>query len=240
MHPQNRRGGGEVLHFLFSRKKTYCPLNDQNLMFFCALNGQNLMFFFGYSYSEPLLSTDHIVESSSMEIEDLLQKVGIIQLSFIVWGKSYYDVPDVFDPKIWVWIRFEACRIRQLDKNEQPWLSHVSNEVFNFLVALVSLIYWFQLTSLNDKMATIDASGNRLVPHTLQRHREILQDYSSEYKKTVSNYKARKEKEELLDGVQKDLEWVLCFLVGIIINNQYRNSHSETRHSFPSSQSSSL
>uniref|UniRef100_A0A0A9WTZ5 Golgi SNAP receptor complex member 1 n=1 Tax=Lygus hesperus TaxID=30085 RepID=A0A0A9WTZ5_LYGHE len=88
------------------------------------------------SYSEPLLSSDHVVESASMEIEDLLQK----------------------------------------------------------------------LTSMNDKMASVDAAGNRLIPHTLQRHREILQDYSSEYKKTINNYQARKEKEELLEGVQKDLD----------------------------------
>lgn len=65
---------------------------------------------------------------------------------------------------------------------------------------------WFQLTGLNDKMASVDAGGNRLVPHTLQRHREILQDYSSEYRKTINNYKARRDKEELMDGVQKDLE----------------------------------
>ncbi|BES91218.1 Succinyl-CoA:3-ketoacid-coenzyme A transferase [Nesidiocoris tenuis] len=120
LHKQARRLEGEIDMKLITFNKT------------CAGRKSKV----NSSLTEPLLSSDHVVESASMEMEDLLQK----------------------------------------------------------------------LTGLNDKMASVDAGGNRLVPHTLQRHREILQDYSSEYRKTINNYKARRDKEELMDGVQKDLE----------------------------------
>lgn len=42
--------------------------------------------------------------------------------------------------------------------------------------------------------------------HTLQRHRDILQDYTQEFRKTQNNLKSRKEREELLQGVKKDIE----------------------------------
>jgi len=42
--------------------------------------------------------------------------------------------------------------------------------------------------------------------HTLQRHREILQDYKQEFGKTQANFTARKEREDLLKSVRKDIE----------------------------------
>jgi golgi SNAP receptor complex member 1 len=42
--------------------------------------------------------------------------------------------------------------------------------------------------------------------HTLQRHREILQDYTQEFRKTKNNLKSRREREELLHGVRKEIE----------------------------------
>jgi len=42
--------------------------------------------------------------------------------------------------------------------------------------------------------------------HTLQRHRDILQDYTQEFRKTQNNLKSRKEREELLQGVKKEID----------------------------------
>ena len=42
--------------------------------------------------------------------------------------------------------------------------------------------------------------------HILQRHRDILQDYSHEFQKTKSNIMALREREELLGSVKKDID----------------------------------
>lgn len=42
--------------------------------------------------------------------------------------------------------------------------------------------------------------------HTLQRHKEILEDYKKELSKTVSNIQSRKDREQLLHSVRKDIE----------------------------------
>jgi Golgi SNAP receptor complex protein 1 len=72
-----------------------------------------------------------------------------------------------------------------------------------------------KLLRVNDQMSEIVAAGNSNsnsnysgvgVIHTIQRHREILQDYSQEFRKTQNNVKSRKEREELLSGVKKEIE----------------------------------
>jgi len=65
-----------------------------------------------------------------------------------------------------------------------------------------------QLTQVNDKlseysrMQTGGASATLL--HTLQRHWDILQDYSHEFCKIRTNVSAVREREELLDVVNRD------------------------------------
>lgn len=48
--------------------------------------------------------------------------------------------------------------------------------------------------------------------HVLQRHHDILQDYTQEFRKTSANLKARKEREDLLHSVRKDIEYVSFIL----------------------------
>nr|XP_020473725.1 Golgi SNAP receptor complex member 1-like [Monopterus albus] len=67
------------------------------------------------------------------------------------------------------------------------------------------------LTSVNDKMAEYtNASGasshNVALMHTLQRHRDILQDYTHEFHKTKSNFFNLREREDLLGSVHRDIE----------------------------------
>ncbi|XP_029374910.1 Golgi SNAP receptor complex member 1-like isoform X1 [Echeneis naucrates] len=67
------------------------------------------------------------------------------------------------------------------------------------------------LTSVNDKMAEYTntpgvSSHNAALMHTLQRHRDILQDYTHEFHKTKSNFFSLREREDLLGSVHRDIE----------------------------------
>ncbi|XP_069766414.1 Golgi SNAP receptor complex member 1 isoform X4 [Narcine bancroftii] len=68
-----------------------------------------------------------------------------------------------------------------------------------------------KLTGVNDKMAEYTStpgvtSLNAALMHTLQRHRDILQDYTHEFNKTKANFIAIREREDLLGSVRKDIE----------------------------------
>uniref|UniRef100_A0A3B3UVM6 Golgi SNAP receptor complex member 1 n=1 Tax=Poecilia latipinna TaxID=48699 RepID=A0A3B3UVM6_9TELE len=79
-----------------------------------------------------------------------------------------------------------------------------------------------KLTGVNDKMAEYTntpgtASLNAALMHTLQRHRDILQDYTHEFHKTKSNFLAIREREDLLGSVRKDIE---TYKSGSGVNNR--------------------
>uniref|UniRef100_A0AAY4D5I8 Golgi SNAP receptor complex member 1 n=1 Tax=Denticeps clupeoides TaxID=299321 RepID=A0AAY4D5I8_9TELE len=68
-----------------------------------------------------------------------------------------------------------------------------------------------KLTAVNDKMAEYSStpgvtSLNAALMHTLQRHRDILQDYTHEFHKTKTNFLALREREDLLGSVRKDID----------------------------------
>uniref|UniRef100_A0A8C0F4L4 Golgi SNAP receptor complex member 1 n=1 Tax=Bubo bubo TaxID=30461 RepID=A0A8C0F4L4_BUBBB len=68
-----------------------------------------------------------------------------------------------------------------------------------------------KLTGINDKMAEYTNSAgvpslNAALMHTLQRHRDILQDYTHEFHKTKANFLAIRERENLLGSVRKDID----------------------------------
>ncbi|XP_067015270.2 Golgi SNAP receptor complex member 1 [Anabrus simplex] len=66
-----------------------------------------------------------------------------------------------------------------------------------------------KLSSLNEKMGEVSSSQtptSSALLHTMQRHREILQDYNQEFRKTQANYRARREREDLLKSVRKDID----------------------------------
>jgi len=67
-----------------------------------------------------------------------------------------------------------------------------------------------KLTEINDNMSAFlsdmsigEANSHQL--HTMQRHRDILQDYSHEFSKTKANIKATKDREDLLGSVRQDI-----------------------------------
>uniref|UniRef100_A0A7N5K1I0 Golgi SNAP receptor complex member 1 n=1 Tax=Ailuropoda melanoleuca TaxID=9646 RepID=A0A7N5K1I0_AILME len=68
-----------------------------------------------------------------------------------------------------------------------------------------------RLTGVNDKMAEYANSAgvpslNAALMHTLQRHRDILQDYTHEFHKTKANFMAIRERENLMGSVRKDID----------------------------------
>ncbi|XP_015229427.1 Golgi SNAP receptor complex member 1-like [Cyprinodon tularosa] len=83
----------------------------------------------------------------------------------------------------------------------------------NMLVAMTSEVEQLlnKLSAVNDKMAEYTnspgaLSHNAALMHTLQRHRDILQDYTHEFHKTKSNFLSLREREDLLGSVHRDIE----------------------------------
>ncbi|XP_017550365.1 Golgi SNAP receptor complex member 1 isoform X1 [Pygocentrus nattereri] len=94
-----------------------------------------------------------------------------------------------------------------------------------------------KLTGINDKMAEYTStpgvtSLNAALMHTLQRHRDILQDYTHEFHKTKSNFLAVREREDLLGSVRKDIE---SYKSGSGVNNRrtelFLKEHEHLRNS---------
>ncbi|XP_010222511.1 PREDICTED: Golgi SNAP receptor complex member 1 [Tinamus guttatus] len=94
-----------------------------------------------------------------------------------------------------------------------------------------------KLTGINDKMAEYTNSAgvpslNAALMHTLQRHRDILQDYTHEFHKTKANFMAIRERENLLGSVRKDIE---SYKSGSGVNNRrtelFLKEHEHLRNS---------
>uniref|UniRef100_A0A673BTL1 Golgi SNAP receptor complex member 1 n=1 Tax=Sphaeramia orbicularis TaxID=375764 RepID=A0A673BTL1_9TELE len=83
----------------------------------------------------------------------------------------------------------------------------------NMLVAMTTELEQLLacLSSVNDKMAEYTntpgtSTHNAALMHTLQRHRDILQDYTHEFHKTKTNFFNLREREDLLGSVHRDIE----------------------------------
>ncbi|XP_030392089.1 Golgi SNAP receptor complex member 1 isoform X1 [Gopherus evgoodei] len=94
-----------------------------------------------------------------------------------------------------------------------------------------------RLTGINDKMVEYTNSAgvpslNAALMHTLQRHRDILQDYTHEFHKTKTNFLAVRERENLLGSVRKDIE---SYKSGSSVNNRrtelFLKEHEHLRNS---------
>jgi len=88
-----------------------------------------------------------------------------------------------------------------LNNNDDRMIDSISDEIEGFLK---------QLSRVNDQMTEISNSTPTLstpaLIHTIQRHRDILQDYSQEFRRTQNNLRSRKEREELLQGVKSEID----------------------------------
>jgi len=65
-----------------------------------------------------------------------------------------------------------------------------------------------KLTGMNDSMSEFNdnsKSSHSALLHTIQRHRDILQDYTREFRKIKSNIHAHIEREDLIGSVRRDI-----------------------------------
>ncbi|KAK0176239.1 hypothetical protein PV328_000392 [Microctonus aethiopoides] len=62
-----------------------------------------------------------------------------------------------------------------------------------------------KLLDINERMSGIQANGAAML-HTMQRHKEILKDYKLEFNKIQNNFTSRKDREDLLGSVRKDID----------------------------------
>jgi len=65
-----------------------------------------------------------------------------------------------------------------------------------------------KLSEINDMMSEVSASQapSAALKHTLQRHHDILKDYNTEFQKTKSHIQSKREREDLLGSVRKDID----------------------------------
>ncbi|KAL0267017.1 UNVERIFIED_CONTAM: hypothetical protein PYX00_009402 [Menopon gallinae] len=95
-----------------------------------------------------------------------------------------------------------------LHKNEsdtEPLLGH--DHSFEATAAEIQHLL-SKLSAVSENLADLSATSppTAAVLHTIQRHKEILQDYTQEFNKTQANYRARKEREDLLRSVRSDID----------------------------------
>uniref|UniRef100_A0A8B9TSB6 Golgi SNAP receptor complex member 1 n=1 Tax=Anas platyrhynchos TaxID=8839 RepID=A0A8B9TSB6_ANAPL len=127
---------------------------------------------------------------------------------------------------------------RRDSSDTTPLLNGSSQDrMFETMAPFFFFLYPFQLTGINDKMAEYTNSAgvpslNAALMHTLQRHRDILQDYTHEFHKTKANFLAIRERENLLGSVRKDIE---SYKSGSGVNNRrtelFLKEHEHLRNS---------
>ncbi|MGH0153060.1 UNVERIFIED_CONTAM: hypothetical protein FKN15_023986 [Acipenser sinensis] len=102
-----------------------------------------------------------------------------------------------------------------------PLLNSSQDRMFETMAVEIEQLL-AKLTGVNDKMAEYTntagvTSLNAALMHTLQRHRDILQDYTHEFHKTKGNFLAIREREDLMGSVRKDIE---SYKSGSGVNNR--------------------
>ncbi|KAH7956263.1 hypothetical protein HPB52_007769 [Rhipicephalus sanguineus] len=97
-----------------------------------------------------------------------------------------------------------CCELMDLLSHHLEDKHHVRLEVMIIVLIMV------ELGEVNDQMSQVQTSSgaapSATVLHTLQRHRDILQDYVREFHKTRTNVQAHRERDLLLGSVRKDIE----------------------------------
>ncbi|GFO43135.1 Golgi snap receptor complex member 1 [Plakobranchus ocellatus] len=112
---------------------------------------------------------------------------------------------------------------RGFGSDTAPLLNKASSEhMFDTMAMEISQLL-AKLTEINDRMVEYtqnigSTSPSAALLHTLQRHRDILQDYGHEFSKTSANISAMREREDLLGSVRRDI-------------NAYKNSSGLNRRS---------
>jgi len=79
------------------------------------------------------------------------------------------------------------------------------------------------LAELNQQMTEVSSSQapSAALQHTLQRHHDILHDYTTEFQKTKSHLQSKKEREDLLGSVRRDIEYIRNHILMLYYQSNY-------------------
>ncbi|KAF3426568.1 hypothetical protein E2986_07546 [Frieseomelitta varia] len=90
-----------------------------------------------------------------------------------------------------------------VNTDEVPLLDeeHVFENMASEIEALLSKLF-----SINERMSKLQPNGAAML-HTMQRHKDILKDYKLEFNKIRNNFAARRDREDLLGNVRKEIEY---------------------------------
>ncbi|XP_033329481.1 golgi SNAP receptor complex member Gos28 [Megalopta genalis] len=89
-----------------------------------------------------------------------------------------------------------------VNSDEVPLLDeeHVFENMASEIEALLT-----KLSSINERMSELHPNGAAML-HTMQRHKDILKDYKLEFSKIRNNFAARRDREDLLGSVRKEID----------------------------------
>ncbi|KAK7925771.1 hypothetical protein WMY93_008081 [Mugilogobius chulae] len=172
------------------------------------------------------MSTTNMASSSSGYWEDLRKQARQLENELDLKLVSFSKLCTSY-----------SSRNNGLGNNQRARSDSSGSSHDNLMVAMTTEIeqLLLKLTSVNNKMAEF-ASGslphNAALMHTLQRHRDILQDYTNEFHKTKTNFFSLREREDLLGSVHRDIE---SYKSGSGVNNRrtemFLKEHEHLRNS---------
>ncbi|CAL7938881.1 unnamed protein product [Xylocopa violacea] len=89
-----------------------------------------------------------------------------------------------------------------VNTDEVPLLDeeHVFENMASEIEALLAKLF-----SINERMSELQPNGAAML-HTMQRHKDILKDYKLEFNKIRNNFAARRDREDLLGSVRKEID----------------------------------
>ncbi|XP_046548919.1 Golgi SNAP receptor complex member 1-like isoform X1 [Haliotis rubra] len=149
-------------------------------------------------------------EDLRKQARQLENEIDLKLVSFSKLGTSYssqrdYESPPASDEK----------------SDTAPLLNKTSSEHMFDTMAMEIKQLLAKLSGVNERMVEYTqnismSSPSAALLHTLQRHRDILQDYTHEFQKTEANITSLREREDLLGSVHRDI-------------NAYKNSSGLNR-----------
>lgn len=125
--------------------------------------------------------------------------------------KSARQVENELEMKLVSFSKLGTGQHKEFHKTEEKeaLLGSSSDRMFETMSMEIERLLT-KLTEVNDKMADFLSNlsfgePNSAQLHTMQRHRDILQDYSHEFVKTKANIKATRDREDLMGSVHRDI-----------------------------------
>ncbi|XP_064620889.1 Golgi SNAP receptor complex member 1-like isoform X3 [Lineus longissimus] len=144
------------------------------------------------------------------QARQLENEIDLKLVSFSKLGTNYSAVKD-YGGSANSGVQQTKLESDKTSSDTSPLLNKSSSEHMFETMAMEIEQLLARLTEVNDRMADFTQNvsmnaGSSALLHTLQRHRDILQDYSHEFQKTKVNISAFRDREDLLGSVRRDID----------------------------------